>query len=228
MRIVIRVIFAAALLLPGAAKAQTQKQKWSAGVSTGAAINRLSYTTGYRAFSEYKPSAGVALAIPVHYRVNDWLAVQAEVGYVAKSYRFVRTGDYDHTHWTASNSYLQLPMMAQFSFGGARLRGFVNMGAFGGYWLRSRWKGQTEEVGGDFIYKFNENILFNKTRDNRWEAGGVLGAGVSYELPLCIMTLEGRYYHSVTDMQKKYMLNQVPRYNNTAVLQVGALFPFGR
>ena len=46
-----------------------------------------------------------------------------------------------HSEW--SNNYLSLPIVAQFSFGGKRLRGFVNGGGYLGYWLSSYQKDNT-------------------------------------------------------------------------------------
>ena len=33
--------------------------------------------------------------------------------------------------------------------------------------------------------------------------------------------IEGRYYHSLSDMQKKYMKDQAPRYLGTFLIQAG-------
>jgi len=51
-------------------------------------------------------------------------------------YRFYRTGTFAGTNYVMHNTYLQLPVMAQLSFGdavgkrGAQLRGFVNVASY--------------------------------------------------------------------------------------------------
>jgi predicted CoA-substrate-specific enzyme activase len=41
----------------------------------------------------------------------------------------------------------------------------------------------------------------------------------------CTVFAESRYYYSTSNMQKNYMYDLVPRYNNAIAVQVGVLFP---
>jgi hypothetical protein len=73
-------------------------------------------------------------------------------------------------------------------------------------------------------YNYNQPYEFNSTRDNRFEFGWLLGIGVSYDAKMYKLFIEGRLTQSMTDQQKKYMINQVPRYNQTYILSVGWLW----
>lgn len=74
------------------------------------------------------------------------------------------------------------------------------------------------------LYYYDEKYPFNSVRDNRFEAGAVIGLGLQYEInDLLTVLAECRYYYSLTDMQKDYMKMQVPRYLNTMLFQVGLL-----
>ncbi|MDR1810051.1 MAG: PorT family protein, partial [Prevotella sp.] len=203
--------------------AQTDgKRSLSIGLSCGLTHNSLTTSTGYRSFTQYGDRNGLSIGIPVKYSISDWLAVQAEPGYIGKGYRYFRTGLYENVfNLRLMNSFVHLPLMAQFSFGGERLRGFVNFGGFGGYWLKSFTEGQimewtTSPEPEKPIYDFSENVAFDKRRDNRIEAGVLTGTGIQWDfLPRYTAFVEARYYYSLTDLQKSYMLEQVPRYNNT-------------
>jgi hypothetical protein len=52
----------------------------------------------------------------------------------------------------------------------------------------------------------------------------VLGIGVSYQLSTRYnLFIEGREIQALTDQQKNYMINQIPRYNQTFALTFGWL-----
>lgn len=75
------------------------------------------------------------------------------------------------------------------------------------------------------LHSYDEKVSFDERRDNRFEGGALLGIGLQYQvLPYLQFFAEGRYYYSLTDMQKDYMIDQVPRYNNTLGIQAGILF----
>lgn len=211
-------------------KVSTDKSKFSVGLSLGIANNELTTSTGYRSFTQYGSRNGLSVGIPVKYTITDWFAVQAEPGYIGKGYKYYRTGLYkDIYNQRTMNGYINLPVMAQFSFGGEKLRGFVNAGVFGGYWLKSFVKGQIQEWTTTLddephFYNFKESVSFDKRRDNRFEAGLLTGAGIQYDLaPQYTVFVEARYYYSTTDLQKSYMKDQISRYNNTWVFSTGII-----
>jgi opacity protein-like surface antigen len=211
-----------------------QIQRWYVGLEVGYAYNMLYSSAGYRAFTEYQDGHGFTIGIPVQYQFFDWLAVRTAFQYVQKNYALVRTelNAAIHSEWT--NSYLELPLMAHFSFGGTKLRGFLNSGGYIGIWADSHIKGSarglSENPFGDTLRtyeSYDEKVPWDGTRDNRFEAGLLVGVGVQYALDFCTFYVEGRFNYGLTDMQKDYMLRQVPRVNDTLTIQVGVLFDAG-
>lgn len=218
------------------------KAQWSVGVEGGFNRNYLQTTTGYRAFTRYEDVNGFSVGIPVQYQVNSWLAVQAAPGLIQKNSRMERTVFFKGIEQDQKNSYIQLPLMAQFSFGGKKLRGFLNLGGYAAYWAGSRIKGTVANAFSNLPdvpenqqlrsyldlnepYHYSEKYEFDSRRDRRMEFGLLSGIGVSYLLQNRFnFFVEGRYYRSLQDQQKNYMINQVPRYNDTYVLQAGCLF----
>jgi len=78
-------------------------------------------------------------------------------------------------------------------------------------------------------YSYNEKYTFDTRRDNRIEAGWLAGAGVSYLFANKYNVFaEGRYMQAITDQQKNYMINQVPRYNQTYAVNIGCMMRIGR
>lgn len=218
--------------------------QWSVGVNMGYTHNSLTTSSGYFYDRVYHPQDGFTVGVPVKYAFNDWFALGGEALFIQKGYDVRRSGFYEPLHQEVSNNYLSVPLYANFSFGGKRLRGFMNVGGYMGYWLSSYTKGTTihqfnspdndtniyydiEDV--NLIHHFDEKVPFDSRRDNRFEAGGMVGAGISYMLTDKIqLAAECRYYHSLTDLQKDYMLFRVPRYNNTFAITAGVSYLLGK
>ena len=132
------------------------------------------------------------------------------------------------TDYKYTNNYLQLPVMASFGFGGEKVRGFCNLGCYGGYWLNSNRKGVDTNSFTDKSYDFTEKVEFNSERDQRWDFGFVAGAGVEYRFAEhWAAQAELRYYYSTTSVQKPdYSGFKDPRYNSTLAIQAGVWYCF--
>lgn len=197
--------------------------------------------TGYAYDMRYEERGGFTVGIPVQYDFFDWLGVRAEVSFVQKGHKMHRTDVWNKLHTDTRNNYLHVPVMARFSFGGQRVRGFLNAGGYIGGWLSSHRKGLAYRYFGDGSddnsgwitpgnsYEFDEKVPFDSRRDNRFEAGLAGGIGVACRVaPRVEVEVEGRCYYALTDMQKAYMKFQTPRYNTTFVIQAGCNILLGK
>lgn len=234
LRLGVSVLFC--LLLTKYTKAQ-----FAIGIAGGYTKNYLNSNLGYAPFSAYKPVSAFTVGIPVQYQLMDWLALQTDLSYIRKSYKVERSDYYTGIYQTTANSYLKLPLMAHVTVGSEQFKGFLNVGGYMAYWMSSRIQGvqitgQSRDVDSypDFYlnvidqyyaYQYKENAPLNAQRDRRMELGLLAGIGLSYQFNSHYrLFTEARYYYAVTDMQKNYMINQIPRYNNTYVIQAGILF----
>lgn len=212
------------------------------GISGGYNKNDLHTSTEYRAFTKYDATSGFELGVPLQYHLNEWLAVQVEPSYIQKNYEQSRSHFFEGIYQKNTNSYIQLPFMAHFSFGGKQLKGFLNIGGYGAYWASGKIKGAVANVfdNGPEIpddqdidkyfqlnqaYHYNEKYVFDDRRDRRLELGLLAGIGIEYSiLNKYRLFVEGRYYYGLSDQQKNYMINQIPRYNDTYAVRIGCLF----
>lgn len=233
------ILYAGLLCLP--ALVQPAKAQWHIGLEAGWNKNHLQTSVSNRPFTKYEPLQGFSVAIPVLYQFNNWLAVHAAPGIITKNYQLTRTGVFEGIFQKHLSQYLQVPVAARFSFGGTKLKGFLNLGGYAAYWMNSRLKGfapnyfditlpnENEEVDRYLdVYPgvhFNQKYEWNSRRDRRMELGVVAGAGISYSCGIRnSFFVEARYYRGLTDLQKNYMINQVPRFNDTYTLQAGYLY----
>jgi hypothetical protein len=232
--LILTIVLAFCLLVQNSYAASSDNDGFVVGLYVGGTYNHLYSSTGYRSFTEYKNGYGYVIGVPVGYNVKDWLSVFLEPSVIAKSYSLVRTGIFVGNKQSWRNTYLQFPAMAQFSFGG-KLRGFVNLGGYMGWWFGSRTWGKYREstsniddIRRDYFHEFDERVEFNKERDNRFDGGLLAGLGLKYDLTQWTFFVEARYSYSLCDMQKNYMYEQIPRYNDTYIFTFGVTCKLGR
>jgi opacity protein-like surface antigen len=210
------------------------QSKWLIGISGGGTLNQLATTTGTSYFVEYKGQIGYSIGIPVRYAFSDWFALQVEPMAINKNYYWGRTNtemiavSSGYVEETRNNTYLQIPVLARFSFGGKTLRGFTNVGFSAGYWadgeITTQYWVNAEDTNLERV-SLKEKYEFLSVRDNRSEFSWVLGGGLEYAISKKILiSLEARYYYGISDIQKDYSLNQIHKYNNTLGVQFGVMF----
>lgn len=208
------------------AMAVTAQAQWRVGVTGGADYNVFSMDKQYLLDYKIDGRWGGTVGVSGQYDVNSWLAVRADLNWTQKNYRKHRV-QLDQMDYKYRNDYIQLPVMASFGFGGAKLRGFCNLGVYGGYWLNSHWSGSDISASTDKTTVFSEKVEFNADRDQRWDCGFLGGIGVEYRItPHWAAQAEVRYYYSTTSTVKQYMNVKDYRYNSTTALQLGAYYIF--
>jgi hypothetical protein len=122
-----------------------------------------------------------------------------------------------------NNSYINLPVMADFSFGGEKLRGHFALGGYISYWMTSKREGKMMNLS-DEIVPFDEKNAFNKYH-NRLVAGVVAGPGISYDVTEKItLQLDALIYYDMVSYMKIGEISKDPRYNNTLSLTLGATY----
>ncbi len=235
------LLFAALACVSFSARAQ-----FYMGLEAGVTNNQLYTNTSNLAFTQYKKGSGISIGIPLSYKIEEWFSIAATPSYTQKNYSVERTGYFQGVYQKSSNGYIQLPLMGQFSFGNEQIRGYVNLGIYAAYWATANIKGAQlnalnpvdtayysstpTSISGEInLYNYNEKYAFNTVKDNRLELGWLTGIGVSYETEGGYrFYLEGKRSYSFTDQQKNYMINQVPRYNDTYTFSLGCMIDMSK
>jgi hypothetical protein len=204
------------------------------GIEGGANKNYFISSTKDKPFFEYQPSNGFSVGVPIRYsfpKLSWFGGIQATPTFVQKNYRMQRSGYYEPIYQQTDNSYLELPVMAQFRFGGnigktQSLHGILNLGGYGGYWLTGNVKGRTlSPMDPNNYQSYDEPYTFSDEKDNRFELGVLAGIGLQY-MPSkkYVISIEGRYTAAQTDQQKAYSENQTPRYYDTYSILLGVQY----
>jgi hypothetical protein len=211
------------------------------GFEVGYDRNRILTDISGLAFTQYHPRSGYSFGVPMDYKLKTWLSLFSDPNFTRKNYQIARTEFFNGVQESYINSYVQVPVAVRMSVGTGRWRFFFSLGGYVGYWAFGRVKGSEPNIlnpldtaystsnptsifGINKAHSYNEKYQFSGTRDNRWEFGWLAGLGASYDVnSVCRVFIEARITQSLSDQQKKYMINQVPRYNQTYGLNAGCL-----
>ncbi len=138
----------------------TIRAQWSAGLLAGADYNIHYQDTHYMTDYRFRGAAGMNFGLSIQYTVDDWLSFRVDPSFLQKNYQHTRNVltqmDYHYL-----NNYLLLPVLSSFHFGGFNLRGFVNAGVYGAYWLTS------SRYGTDWSNMTNKEYAFARRRPQR-------------------------------------------------------------
>lgn len=220
MKRIITLIFVLTTCLTASA------QGWRLGVTAGADYNTYSMDMQYMNDFRTKGRWGATIGVSGQYNFTDWFGLRADLNWTQKNYRKYRTV-LNMVDYKYRNNYLQLPVMASFSFGGQKLRGFCNTGIYGGYWMNSSRWGTDYNNFSNKTYDFSEKQEFDSDRDQRMDFGFVGGAGMEYRFAKhWAAQVELRYYYSIISQQKQYMHVKDYRYNGTTAIQFGGYYIF--
>ncbi len=209
-----------------AAEAHAQ---WSLGVKGGWNSTSETRSSGGRIDESYSSLDGYDAGITAKCELTDWMGIRADLDLMQRSHRMDRNLHYiDPVYTEYRNTYLMLPVMADFSFGGERLRGHLLCGGFAGYWLKADVKGTTYWMTDYYVYfnDFDEAHAFT-SEDQRLTAGLVGGVGLSYDLAQSWrIALDALYYYDLVSNHKDYPHLADPRYLNTLSCTLGVSYLF--
>ena len=224
------LFLSAVLALPASAQ-------WSIGLHGGADINRMTRSSFYTS-QTFEDRTGLSAGLSSEYLFKEWLGLRFGVDILQKNYRTV----YNNSEMLKygcnedfRNTYLQIPVMADFCFGSAKRSFHLLAGAYGGYWLSSRESGIINHVGLDpdddadiHTASFeNEKVQFNSERDNRLCFGAVCGLSIERALSEhWSLDVEALYCYDLSSQTRDYMSFKDPRYNNTLDCHFGVRYKF--
>ena len=197
---------------------------WAVGVLGGASYNWQTRESGYAYDMVFDGGWGGYAGVSATYMFFDWLSIRADIMYSQKNYGMRRmTPELQqlNVHSFYTNHYLQIPIMADWTFG-SLVRAHILTGAYGGAWLG----GKAERVT-----VFDKNPTYSKytftPEDNRIDAGLVGGVGVSWDpWQFLRVGVEVMYFYSMTNTVKRQPVEFDRRYNNNIVFGVSARYVF--
>lgn len=194
------------------------------GLKGGLDFNSVTRSNSGRIDETYHSKNGLDYGLVLSYQINEWFAMRANVEMLSRSHTMKRNLNAVKGIYTDyNNQYLTVPVMADFTFGGTKVRGHFIMGGYVSYWMSANVSGNTFDIYDDII-PFDEKMEFNEYH-NRVVAGVVAGPGLSCDLSDNItLELDALLYYDLMSYMKISKVSPDPRYNNTASLTLGVIY----
>lgn len=207
----------------------TADAQWYVGAKGGWTFTSIDRSNAGRIDESYSPLSGYEAGIQAKYGFTDWFALRADLSVMRRSHRMDRNLNYlDPLYTEHHNLYIMLPVTADFSFGGKKLRGHAYLGGYIGGWLQERIKGTTYWMTDYYVYfnPFDEKREFTG-EDARFCAGLTGGVGISYDFTeQWGVNLDAFYHYDLTSHHRGYKNLRDPRYLSTLSVCVGACYKF--
>jgi hypothetical protein len=189
---------------------------------------KIVHATGYQ--------LGAAFGLPV----TKAFSIQPELLYTQKGYR--REDGHNTQYYRAITfrlNYLELPVMAKYSFRIKSLKAYVNAGPSVGYALYGRFDMEGKSIPYDEKVKFadkrNDAKLFDANilndESNRIDVALQAGAGIGFPIGPGYVVLDARYGYGLNTLFKKevraYFYEAVTNHRGFA-FTIGYEIPIGR
>ncbi len=212
------------ILLFFIALATNVNAQFGIGVKGGLDFNSVTRSNSGRIDETYHAKKGADYGLVLSYQINEWFALRANVEMLSRSHTMKRNLNVVKGIYTDyNNQYLTVPVMADFTFGGTKLRGHFMMGGYVSYWMAANVSGTTVSIYDEMI-PFDEKMEFNEYH-NRFVAGLVAGPGLSFGLTDNIsLELDALLYYDLMSYMKVSKITPDPRYNNTVSLTLGVIY----
>ncbi len=158
----------------------TVSAQWRAGGYGGLSWCERSIQSGYDYVRLRFADTGGMAGLMGQYNFKDWLGVRTDVNVQWRNFheRYSIVGE----RYSYRNMYVNVPVMANFSFGGKKLRGYVNLGGYAGIWACRNVDSRQWNNGSDASDRHSEVSQSGfSAADKRIDAGAAGGVGLSYQ-----------------------------------------------
>jgi hypothetical protein len=233
-----KILFAQLLLLV----CNYTKAQLSAGMEAGFSNNHCNTDISSMTSTRNKNKNGYNIGIIAIYNLKRTIAIKTGISLLQKNYSFFRTNEFAGIFEVYRNTYIQIPTSFQLSlFENNKFKTYFSVGGYVGYWAFGKVKGAMPNIFNSYdsinnsgqiaqylsSSNYSEKYQFNNAKDNRIELGWLLGIGTDFSLnKKHTFFIECNYYQSTTNQQKKYMLNQANKFNQTILVSFGVLYSF--
>lgn len=202
------------------------------GIEAGTAFTACDLNTHYAHDYVYEDAVGANLGLSLLWQPQDWFGLRADIAWTQKPVYQRRVQQANMMYLQImENGYLQVPVTADFSFGGEKWRGHFNLGLYFAYWMQSDVMGMYEGIDDGreafYIYDYYEPYEFDPRRDNRFDVGYAASVGLSRRVGSHLrLQAELALYYGLRSRFVESAVAPDPLYYTTKSFNLGAYWMF--
>lgn len=207
--------------------ANDEARGWYVGLMLGGTRNsvRVEQVPVEMGDATWLTNQGINFEARAGYQFNQWFGIRSGLQLLSKNYATEKVvngaGDPQYLDTRHSDMYLQLPVMADFSFGSEVVRVHVMFGGYAGWWCSQYRNGYIYSPEGTsgmgWKYGFEEGL------DSRFDAGLAGGASISLRVtPKWQLHFGGDYFYGLVSCKQ----DPCKLYNKTSAFEMGMTYHF--
>jgi hypothetical protein len=151
---------------------------------------------------------GMALSVPVTFKVHKNVSIQTELGFLQKGFKSVqsvRAGTTDiKTELKNYTNYVEIPVMLQLHTASRLVQVYANVGPDAAWAMQGRSTGTTTTTNDGVTNSANVNETISFDGQKRLAIGLQGGGGIRVKLGKTALVLDGRFLTSLKDEQGKF------------------------
>lgn len=172
---------------------------------------------------DFKYATGVVAGAVAEVNFGDHFALQPEIGWVQKGFRFdeginIPIGNVDipaGVEATIRTNYIEVPLLAKAKVGNDKVQGYAVLGPSFGYALNGKLITRTR-----FLFEFDPirtDLNLNDLDYNRFEVSAVGGLGVQFNFSGLKWFADARYTYGFTELYNFPVVNEQIKNRGVAV-----------
>lgn len=179
-------------------------QNISVGARFGYGASRV-VAPAFSSTLDFKYLPTFSAGITADFSVNDMFSFQPELNYTEKGFRLglsqsIPIGGFElpiNARTETKIQYIEVPLLAKIKFGSAdKVQAYLTLGPTMGYALQGNLKAFANLLVDVRLY--DQNFSLNNLDYQRFELGGMIGAGVQMPVGVGKIFLDGRFSHGFT------------------------------
>lgn len=205
---------------------------WNVSFEAGYTLGLMNMKGLQREGRYENPGHAFEVAVPVEYRINEYVSISSGIRYIGKSYQTEKYYEGSLIRDIRSvEHFFEIPLSFRLSYGNEKVRGFVSAGAYIGVRFLST------EMGGFDMTLFMQHLGIssywgvldlNANVDNLFDAGILAECGVAFKVNNADeVYITARYQYSLTELDRNYQEELTHRYIDSLSITLGYTFAFG-
>ncbi len=192
------------------------KAQFSIGFQGGSNLSKMDFTNNQEyTYTEINNQQGFIGGLVLQFLGEKHAGVQAEFNYSQRGWIENDTTGVNYLKYKNKMDYLEMPILSHINIGGGKLRGLFNIGPYVGYALNRSITTENVDTGTSETIEYT----FDNKKDNQFDFGLMVGAGMEYRFNFGKISAEARYTVGLGDVNKeKFYQSEVSQFRIVSVL----------
>ena len=192
------------------------KAQLSIGFQGGNNLSKMDFTNNQEyTYTEINNQLGFIGGFVLQFLGENHAGVQAEFNYSQRGWIENDTTGINYLKYKNKMDYLEMSILSHINIGGGKLRGLFNIGPYVGYALNRSITTENVDTGTSETVEY----AFESKKDNQFDFGLMVGAGMEYRFNFGKIAAEARYTVGLGDINKeKFFQSEVSQFRIVSVL----------